>query len=388
MKRVLITEDDGLIAAIYRDSFEKEGFSAEVASDGAIAIQRLKGNPPDVVVLDLMLPNVNGVEVLKFIRSEQKLEGLPVIVMSNAFAGELGKEAAAAGATKIFAKNACGPKRLMKEVRELLADIAFTPADVAVSYDTAVMLKDFRQEVAIAMPVRVAAVRRLMEGLAGDHSNPERLLALHKAVHQLAGIISLAGLGGTAHLVGALDAMIKELHSNPQTIGPSSLRTIAEALRILDSLSTRRIPQLNDAIPPSLILVVDDDAASRQATCAALEQTHLRALAVDDPQLALKLAMENRFNLLLTDVEMPEMNGFELCKKFRATPKNADTPVIFVDALDEFEAQAGPVSRTSLNFISKPILPPELAVRALTELLRESANALSNVSAAPATAQS
>jgi CheY-like chemotaxis protein len=70
---------------------------------------------------------------------------------------------------------------------------------------------------------------------------------------------------------------------------------------------------------------------------------------------------------------MPELNGFELCKKFHATPMNADTPVIFAAPLDEFEAQAGPASRSSLNFIAKPILPPELAVKALTELLRESA---------------
>lgn len=42
MKRILITEDDGLIAEIYRDSFEREGFSAEVAADGAIALHRLK----------------------------------------------------------------------------------------------------------------------------------------------------------------------------------------------------------------------------------------------------------------------------------------------------------------------------------------------------------
>jgi CheY-like chemotaxis protein len=376
MKRVLITEDDGLIAAIYRDSFEKEGFSAEVASDGAVAIQRLKGNPPDVVVLDLMLPNVNGVEVLKFIRSQEKLERLPVIVMSNAFAGELGREATAAGATKIFAKNACGPKRLMKEVRELLADIAFTPSEIAVSHDTALILRDFRKEVTIAMPVRVAAVRRLVEGLAGDHLNPERLLAMHRAVHQLAGIVSLAGPSGTAHLAGALDAMTKELHSNPQTMSLSSLRTIVEALRILDSLSTRRAPHLNDGVPSSLILVVDDDAGSREATCAALEQAHLRALAVGDPQLALKLARDNRFNLLLTDVGMPEMNGLEFSKKFHATPLNAYTTAIFVADLDEFEAHAGPVSRTSLNFISKPILAPELAVKALTELLRESASAL------------
>jgi CheY-like chemotaxis protein len=371
MKRVLITEDDGLIAAIYRDSFEKEGFSAEVAPDGVVAIQRLKGNPPDVVVLDLMLPNVNGVEVLKYIRSQQRLEGLPVIVMSNAFAGALGREATAAGATKIFAKNACGPKRLMKEVRDLLAATAFAPAEMTVSNDTAFILKDFRKEVSIAMPVRVAAVRRLVEGLVGDHSNPERLLALHRAVHQLAGIVSLAGFGGTAHLAGALDAMIKELHSKPQTMSPSSLRTILDALRILDS--SRAAPQLGDVIPSPLILVVDDDGDSRKSTCAALEQAHLRALAVGDPQLALNLAADNRFNLLLTDVGMPDMNGFELCKKFHATSTNAETPAIFVAPLDEFEAQAGPASRSSLNFIAKPILAPELAVKVLTDLLRETA---------------
>jgi CheY-like chemotaxis protein len=236
-------------------------------------------------------------------------------------------------------------------------------------------LKDFRKEVTIAMPVRVAAVRRLVEGFAGDHSNPERLLAMHRAVHQLAGIISLAGLNGTAHLAGALDAMIKELYSKPQTISPSTLRTTIEALRILDSLSARGTPQLNDGIPSPLILVVDDDAASRETTCAALGQAHLRALSVSSPQFALKLALDNRFNLLLTDVGMQEMNGFALCKQFHALPANADTPVIFVAALNEFEAQAGPASRTSLNFIAKPILPPELAVRALTELLRESATA-------------
>jgi CheY-like chemotaxis protein len=196
---------------------------------------------------------------------------------------------------------------------------------------------------------------------------------MQRAVHQLTGIVSLAGLNGTAHLAGALDAMMKELHSQPQTMTSSSLRTIVESLRILDSLSSRGTFHLDNGIPSPLILVVDDDPVSRGEACAALEQAHLRALAVGDPQLALKLATDNQFNLLLADVGMPEMNGFELVKKFHATSMNADTPVIFVAALDEFEAQAGPASRSSLNFIPKPILPPELAVRALTELLRDSA---------------
>src|SRR5438045_2885528 len=103
------------MAEIYRDSFEREGFSAEIAADGAIAIERLNGNPPDIVLLDLMMPKFNGVEVLKYIRSRETTRTIPVIVMSNAFASALGQQAAAAGATRMFAKNACNPRRLVRE---------------------------------------------------------------------------------------------------------------------------------------------------------------------------------------------------------------------------------------------------------------------------------
>src|ERR1043166_3181570 len=121
MKKILITEDDVLMAEIYRDNFENEGFAAEIAADGSIALQRLKENPPDIVLLDLMMPGVNGVEVLRHIRSSPDTKGLPVIVMSNAFASALGKEAAQAGANKCLAKNTCGPKKLVEEVRNVLA---------------------------------------------------------------------------------------------------------------------------------------------------------------------------------------------------------------------------------------------------------------------------
>src|SRR5215469_13380912 len=145
MKRILITEDDALMAEIYRDSFEKEGFSAEIASDGAVAIQRLKGNPPDLVLLDLMMPNVNGVEVLKHIRAQESTRSLPVIVMSNALAGNLGQQAASAGATRLFAKNACGPKRLVKEVREVLASFPAPTETAFLAVDPSKPLLELRK---------------------------------------------------------------------------------------------------------------------------------------------------------------------------------------------------------------------------------------------------
>jgi CheY-like chemotaxis protein len=374
MKRVLITEDDGLIAEIYRDSFEREGFSAEVARDGAIAIQRLKENPPDIVLLDLMMPNVNGVEVLKFIRTQPALKTLPVIVMSNAFAGALGREAAVAGATRMFAKNACGPKKLVSEVREVLADSVFSPHENGVSNDTALMLRDFRRDVTNSMPQRIAALRVLIEKLVAEKTpSAVRLLEVHRAVHQLAGFVSLAGFSVMAQLACALEALIKELHAKPQKTNSSSLRTAVEAVETLGLLAACSSQQLEERLSSPLILVVDDDALSRETTCAALEQAHLRALAVDDPKIALKLAQNNRFDLFLMDVQMPEINGFQLYEKIRATETNAKTPVIFVTSLNDFASQVH--SAPGADFIAKPIALVELAVKALTSVLKNATRA-------------
>jgi two-component system OmpR family response regulator len=373
MKRVLITEDDGLIAEIYRDSFDREGFSAEVAKDGAVAIQRLKENPPDIVLLDLMMPNVNGVEVLKFIRSQAALQKLPVIVMSNAFAGALGREAAMAGATRMFAKNACGPKRLVKEVREVLASVSSSD-EISGFGDTAVLLKDFRKDVTNKMPQRVAALRVLIGTLAAEKPPaPERLLEVHRAVHQLAGFVSLAGFSVMAQLACALEALVKELHSKPQKANPSSFRTALEAVEMLGVIAERESKPMETALSSPLILVVDDDAISRETACTALEQAHLRALSVEDPHIALKLAQDNRFDLLLMDIQMPEMNGLELCEKIRATVTNAKTPVIFITALNNFEAHAR--SAPGSDFIAKPVMLVELAVKALTRVLKNSLRA-------------
>ena len=370
MKRVLITEDDALIAGIYRDSFDREGFSAEVATDGAIAIQRLKENPPDIVLLDLMMPNVNGIDVLKYIRAQDALRDLPVVVMTNAFAGALGREASLAGATKMFAKNSCGPKRLVKEVRDIFAAAIAAAGEVSPS-DTAMRVRDFRKDVTGSMPQRIEKLRTLLEPLAGEKTpNRERLLEIHRAVHQLASIVSLAGLSAVAQLACALEMMIKELHAKPERVNPSIRRTALEAVEMLGWLASPAGQKLEEGISSPLILVVDDDPVSREITCTALEQARLRALSVGDPYVALSLARDNRFDLILTDIQMPEMNGLELSEQIHRTVINARTPMIFVTSLSDFEWQVRSAPDKGMDFIAKPILLVELGVKALTALIK------------------
>src|SRR5262249_9576047 len=123
MKKILFVEDDLMILRIYRARFQTDGYEVEVATDGEAALDCLKKNTPDAVVLDLQLPKVNGVEVLKHIRSQAATKQLPVIVFSNAFLGQLVEDAWKAGATKCLTKASCTPKQLLQVLETALAGV-------------------------------------------------------------------------------------------------------------------------------------------------------------------------------------------------------------------------------------------------------------------------
>ena len=120
-KTILIVDDDQIVVHIYREKFQRSGFKVEVADNGDNVMQRLKKEPVDLVILDLCLPGMNGVEVLKNIRSEFDAHALPVIVFSNSYLGKLERAALEAGATKCVTKAESTPSQMLELVRELLA---------------------------------------------------------------------------------------------------------------------------------------------------------------------------------------------------------------------------------------------------------------------------
>ncbi|HLS85986.1 MAG TPA: response regulator [Burkholderiales bacterium] len=80
--RVLIVEDDRHIIESLSFVLQREGFSVAAALDGEAAMQRLRSDPPDLVILDVMLPRMNGFEVLKALRADAALQAMPVIVLT------------------------------------------------------------------------------------------------------------------------------------------------------------------------------------------------------------------------------------------------------------------------------------------------------------------
>lgn len=121
MKTILFIENDPLIIQIYRGSLEKGGFRVEVAEDGLIAMKALLPLKPCVVLLDIMLPKVDGAYVLKFIRSRPEFKATKVIVLSEASLADLAQEVLALKPDVVFLKSQCTPSRLIAAIDELLA---------------------------------------------------------------------------------------------------------------------------------------------------------------------------------------------------------------------------------------------------------------------------
>jgi CheY-like chemotaxis protein len=121
---------------------------------------------------------------------------------------------------------------------------------------------------------------------------------------------------------------------------------------------------------PPLILVLDNKPLARGAFCSALEKVQVRGVGVDDPGIALKLLEHNSFDLVFSDLDMPGLNGSELCERIHALQPNQNTPVVFITALKYFETHAQSNLGDAADVIAKPFVLAELAVKTLPYILR------------------
>ena len=398
MSKILIIEDDQIVANIYRNKFSIEGFEVEIAHDGVAGLDTIHEFKPDAVVLDLMLPKMTGVDLMKKIRSEADFQKLPIIVFSNTYLTNMVQEAWKAGATKCLSKANCSPKQLLDVVRgtistngkatsgeppgpkpngEPKAAASVKQETVEHSADSnyrdAVFQAELRGEFMRGLPAALASLRGLLQTLVKAPDDQTRLKTIEELYKRIHGFTSNAGITGMvdlAQMSDALEALLKELHEKPKSLNASTLRTVASAVDFLATLSTRQVPQETQDKPAPRILVVDDEAISRRAVTYALERAKLKPVAVENPEAAYKMLTESRFDLIFLDVDMPGMTGFELCSKLRMLPAHKHTPVVFVTSLNDLESRANSTMSGGNDFIAKPFLFLELTVKSQVYLLR------------------
>lgn len=123
-KTILFVEDDVVVQTAYRRGLEKAGYQVESAADGIEAMRKLSMLSPDAVILDLMLPKLNGIEVLKFMRKTPRLTSVPVIVLSTNSIIDGDSERLLETAHTRLIKDNCTPSAVLEAVNGALAKAA------------------------------------------------------------------------------------------------------------------------------------------------------------------------------------------------------------------------------------------------------------------------
>lgn len=120
MPKIILAEDDPMISDIYKKKFELEGFDFRIASTGKEVIRKLKEEGCDLLLLDLILPEMTGMEVLKKIREDNEIAKTNVAIFSNLGEEEYFEEAKKLGAVAFITKSAHTPSEAVAAIKGIL----------------------------------------------------------------------------------------------------------------------------------------------------------------------------------------------------------------------------------------------------------------------------
>jgi DNA-binding response OmpR family regulator len=149
MSKVVIIEDDPIIARVYETKLRSEGHQVTVAGDGESGIEAVKTINPNLVLVDLMLPDLSGVEVIRKLRRDIHFAQIPIIAYSGAD-DEVMKEAQEANATVVLSKRDMSPREIFESVQEVLEQTrnwrVFEPHPTEAEYKIAGEPEDVKKE--------------------------------------------------------------------------------------------------------------------------------------------------------------------------------------------------------------------------------------------------
>jgi CheY-like chemotaxis protein len=119
--KILIVEDDVLLSKMYSSIFSSGNYQVDTAVNGQEGLDKARANMPDLILLDIMMPKLNGMEVLKTLKSDPALKAIPVVILTN-LAGDNDVQAALKlGAVRYIIKSELKPKEVEEIVSGILA---------------------------------------------------------------------------------------------------------------------------------------------------------------------------------------------------------------------------------------------------------------------------
>ena len=205
-----------------------------------------------------------------------------------------------------------------------------------------------------------------MKALEHPSDRQQSTREVYRRVHGFSSTAGGLNLHIAAHFSSALAMLLKKLSDNPKTLTGSTSNTVGKALAFLERWCMAAVEEKFAEHPPIRLLVVEDEALAKRAVMNTLQQVFEKPESANDGAAALALAEEKPYDVIFTDVQMPVMDGFELCRLIRQSALNNSTPVVFISACTDAASQTQGLESGGTDFIAKPFLPIEMTIKALT----------------------
>ncbi|MFZ3015863.1 MAG: response regulator [Minisyncoccia bacterium] len=118
--KILIAEDEVVLYKVLEEKFKEEKFEVIIVPDGSAVMSMVKKNKPDIILLDIILPEVDGIEILSKLKEDKILREIPVIILSNLGEDQKIKQALKLGAVDYMVKSQHPIQEVVEKVREYI----------------------------------------------------------------------------------------------------------------------------------------------------------------------------------------------------------------------------------------------------------------------------
>jgi CheY-like chemotaxis protein len=370
---LLIVEDDPTFAQVLVDGAHELGLKAVVALRGAVAINLARNFKPKAITLDVKLPDMSGWTVLDHLKHDPATRHIPVHVVTGF---DNPRDGFVLGAMSCIAKTPDSVQQLLSVAQDSMQARKKTLLTIAASEPMRREIRDavhgsdleVRQAASAAEALEILTSGSVVDGIAIDwvvsqacgvefikelqarfqnfvppvivlgppQLDSERAAQLHR-------LSRISGVRYAPTLERLLDETMLLLHRPEDALSDRQRKGLAETRQVDPILAGKRI------------LVVDDDLRNIFALTSVLEQQEIEVLHAETGRGGIELLRENEVDLVLMDIMMPEMDGYETTREIRRMPGFASLPIVALTA----KAMKGDRERClqagASDYVTKPV---------------------------------
>lgn len=343
-RSVLVVDDVVANRGLLLELLGGLGFRLDEAENGEVALTLARQAPPDLIIMDMVMPVLDGLQTTRLLRQTPTLCDIPVLIVSASATQDDEAAALAAGANAFIAKP-IDEEELLQEVAALLRlEWSYkAPERMEIGED------GVEAELVPPPPDEMPELYQLArEGHMSELKRHARRLASRFPESQ--------------PFMQRLQQLATACHSRA-------------ALRLIEHHQDEDAPWglASPTREQTTLLVIDDTPANLQLLLDQLEGQGYRVLVAEDGEEGRRRAELTAPDLILLDVVMPGVDGFETCRRLKAHPATQDIPVVFMTALaDECHKVTG-FEVGGIDYVTKPLQIAEVLARLKTHLALRSA---------------